>query len=176
MDDADCRKGGKELSEFVRSTRLSLMALLFVSGLTASAVVAGASEASAAGPQIPHITHVTISGTVVGGVVTHPSFVITGSGFGTKPAVSNPRPCGYTGNDYSPKFDFQDVTANWYAGGNNGGAANCIGLTHLVWSGTRLSFKFGSAYGRSSAPIWWLTPGDTYTVNVNGATYTGIVR
>jgi hypothetical protein len=150
------------------------MAFLFMTGLTASAIVSGASEASAAFPRIPHISHVSISGTVVGGVLTHPSFVITGGGFGSKPPVSNPRPCGYTGNDYGPVFEFQDSTANWYAGGNNG-AANCVALTHLVWQAHRLTFKFGNAYGRSSTPIYWLTPGDAYNVNVNGAVFSGVV-
>jgi hypothetical protein len=173
FDDAEKREGGT-LFGLVRSTRLALMASLFVSVLTASAVVSGASGASAAGPQSLHIGHVTISGTEVGGVLVHPSFVVTGGGFGSKPPVSNPRPCGYSGNDYGPVFEFQDITANWFAGGNNG-AANCVGLAHLVWQAHRLTFKFGKAYGRSSAPIYWLTPGDAYTVNVNGAVFTGNV-
>jgi hypothetical protein len=154
----------------------ALLAFSLIGAIGISTLVGSGSEAFAAGPKSkpPTIKNVITEYNLVGGVLTDVTVIIKGKGFGKEPAVSNPAPCGYTGDDYGSAFEYSDVTASWFAGGNNG-TANCIGLTNLVWKGKKIEFSFGSAYGRSSPPIWWLTPGDKYTITVKGTTYSGSV-
>lgn len=113
---------------------------------------------------LPAISSVAFSGVGSGLVVT-----VTGSAFGPKPGSPLSPACAHkdTGKLYSPsEFAFADQTSGW----NAGQYGNCTGVELSEWSSTSVSFTFGNLYARYGI----VQPGDTFTVTINGSTYSGV--
>jgi len=158
----------------IRSARLvqAVLASWLICAIGLSVVASGASEASAAGTVIKSVR---ISGKVSMGGITNPKVTIKGEGFGTAPPVGLTNSRGYTGNDYEGGMYFYDQTGVWGAG--DAGSATCIGLTNLVWSGTKITFNFGSGYGQAPPnPVWWLHRRDKASVTVQGVIFNFTVK
>lgn len=125
--------------------------------------------------KVPVIRAVTFTGDSASPTVT-----FTGHGFGGSPPLgydNTVNSCGiYPGNgdDYGDQFSFTDDTNAWAAGQGIPPAGNCIGLVVQSWSGHRVVFMFGSAYG--SFDHWTADQGDSFTLILEGASFTGTVN
>ena len=120
----------------------------------------------------PSVSSVTITGGLDSPMVT-----VTGSGFGNQsdlgaPAAATSCSNSNTGSDYN-NFSFSDVTTGWGAGGGS----NCIGVSITSYSDTQFTFTFGNGYGNGAVPNEYgaLEYGDSFQVNMLGATYNGAV-
>jgi hypothetical protein len=130
----------------------------------------------------PTITSVTFSG-----FADDPAVTVTGSGFGASPppgASNDATPCGsYTnnGSDYGTAFNFTDNTVYppdppWQAGYGTPPDGNCIGIRTLSWSDASFEFDFGGAGAAyNSFDHWYLTNGDSFTLVLEGTSFTGTV-
>src|SRR5205814_1651113 len=120
-----------------------------------------------------------IASVVFTGSSSAPTVTVNGSGFGPNPPTAYPAnntSCGiYTNNGYwyGKDLSFLDVTNNWQAGAGNASGGNCIGLIVQSWTPTQIVFTFGSAYG--SFDHWTADLGDSYTIHVKTASYSGVV-
>jgi hypothetical protein len=136
----------------------------------------------------PRITKVTVQGTIV-----RPTIVITGSGFGSRPARKpsyKPKPprgnrapysCttgGDVGYDYGTSLWLEVHPAGaptWSAGRYRPALKelDCVGLVALSYSNTRISFRLGKDYLVQS---YDLSAGTGFKVGVKGATKSGTVK
>lgn len=136
----------------------------------------------------PRITRVAFKGTVV-----RPTIVITGSGFGARPAHNpsfEPKPPGGNKSPYGCRsggdvgWDYGnnlwlELTppgeATWRAGRFRPALKqlDCVGLVGLSYSKTRISFRLGKDY---LVQGYDLSNGSTFKVGVKGATKTGTVK
>lgn len=111
----------------------------------------------------PSISSVTFSGTA-----SEPSVTVAGANFGTYPPFGQPAGCGTTGENYgSAGLNFGDTTNGWEAGQDG----DCIGLVVSSWTTSSVTFAFGSGYTTYGT----LADGDTYSLEVQGATTNGTV-
>ncbi len=150
-----------------RASRV-VSALAVLSGGALAGVLAGTSEASAAGAG--HITSVTFTGGYA-----NPTVTIKGADFGKEPTPGVTSPCGYSGVDFlgNKAFDFLDNTRIWSAGNDDGGDGACIGVNISSWTAKNIVFTFGNAYNNADAGgVWVIHSGDRYTVKVK----TGVFR
>jgi hypothetical protein len=123
----------------------------------------------------------TIKSVAFKGTIVRPTIVITGTGFGKRPArvkakSATCRSSGDVGYDYGTSLWLEVTPAgggNWAAGRSKGKTVDCIGLVALSWSSTRVTYRLGSYYLTSGVD---LTRGSGYRVGVKGATKTGTVR
>jgi Peptidase A4 family len=133
---------------------------------TAGGLVGSASQASANPPTA------TISSVSFGGTKVAPTITINGSGFGTSAPGVAPANCFVgqpaSGNDYQNNLNLTDVTGGWYAGSET----DCVTLTNVSYGPTRVTYQLGGFYGTNG---WVLNDGDTYKIDVAGATATGTV-
>lgn len=112
----------------------------------------------------------TITSLVFNGSQRNPTLTITGSGFGTAPAIGpSPAGGGSTGSDYGTSLHVADRSRGFSAGLTDQSVTDYIGLTNLSYSDTSISFQLGSAYSKL---LYNFKPGDTIGVVVNGAQYT----
>jgi len=112
----------------------------------------------------------TISGVLFTGPVNSPTVIITGSGLGA-PFATVKAGCGATGNDYAySQLFLEDVTRGWYAGI----PGDCIGLTNMSYTNTKILFQLGSYY---DSPPWSyvLDSGDRFRLSVDGFTVAAYV-
>ena len=141
-----------------------------------AAAAPAASAAPTPAPR-PDISSVSFSGTPGPGVAS-PTITITGSDFGaTAPAgtSNNTTGCGpYTanGNVYGGKLYFTD-DANFEAGYGNSSGADCIGISVVSWTPTKVVLQFGNAYGTFAH--CYLTNGDGYALSLKSALWGGTV-
>jgi hypothetical protein len=123
-------------------------------------------------PQQPTIQSVSFSGSS-----TNPTITVTGRGFTRSTPTGyddSNNSCGtYTnnGDTYADAFSLGDNTNSWKAGAGAPPTADCIGLIVSSWTPNSIVFRFGSAYG--SFDHWTVDQGDSYTLTVEGASYTG---
>jgi hypothetical protein len=170
---------GRRREPFGRA-RLGTVALFFT--LVIALVAAPAALAR------PRVTGVAFKGTVV-----RPTIVITGTGFGTRPAHSpsyQPKPplgnkspygCrsgGDVGWDYGNKLWIElhpAGTATWSAGRFRPALKelDCVGLIAVSYSKTRISFRLGKDY---LVEGYDLSAGTGFKVGVKGATKSGTVK
>ncbi len=163
-----------------RALRRPAAAVLAIAATAAFALITvpalAASAARASAPR-PSIASVSFSGTHGPGGAS-PTITITGAQFGaTAPTGTsdNTTSCGqYTANGkvYGGKLYFAD-DANFEAGFSNSGGADCVGITVVSWSPTKVVLKFGNAYG--TFDHWFLTNGDGYAISVKTAIWGGTV-
>ncbi len=120
----------------------------------------------------------SISSVTVTGSLAAPTVTISGTGFGSESELGSATPppgCPTTGSDYDNfyYFSFSDVTAGWQAG--QGG--NCTGVSISGYSGTGITFTFGSGYGNdyNSNEFGSLGYGDSFQMSVLGDTYNGSI-
>ena len=79
-----------------------------------------------------------------------------------------------TGHDFGPSALYlKDETRTW-VGGYSPEPTSCVGLIVQAWGPTCVQFVFGSEYGDDRG-IWAVHPGDSYAVEVRGASHTGAV-
>jgi hypothetical protein len=106
-----------------------------------------------------------------------PVVTVSGINFGAQPtgAADDRTNCGSYSNN---GFDFGNNL--WLQAGNfavfgqgNPPSGACVGLIITSWSNTRAEFTFGSAY--RSFDHWYISAGDAYVLNVNGAQFSGTV-
>ena len=110
----------------------------------------------------------TITRVNFGGTAANPVILITGTGFKTSPPTG-PAGCSATGLDYPyGNLYLEDTTNSWGAGI----PGDCIGLNVTVLSSTVAEFTLGNFY---TPPTFDLKNGDTYTVGVDGFSYSGTV-
>ena len=83
-----------------------------------------------------------------------------------------PAYCGNTGFDYDNNLYFSD---GWGAGQGAGPFGDCTGLFISSYSDTQVVFTFGSGYGTGNNQYGTLSYGDSFQMNVFGATYNGTV-
>ena len=137
-------------------------------GLTALLALLGGS--SAAAQTTPIISSVSFSGSQNG--LTNPTLTIAGSGFLPRPAAT-PAVCG---GALSPGTQLHFRVQSAAGGGFNAGAAgNLLGLAVASYTDTSIAYRFGSGGGCGYPTFGKVAQGDTFTVDVNGATCTGIV-
>ena len=118
--------------------------------------------------QVPATAAPTVTGVTSSGSSAHPTLTISGTNLGSYPPPGSLVTCqsGDTGDTYgSIGLWFSDTTNGWTAG--QGG--DCIGLIVTSWSSTQVVVHFGNEYG-GYAPI---STGDSYTVEVQGASLSG---
>jgi hypothetical protein len=109
----------------------------------------------------------TITGVTIGGSVEVPIVEVTGTGFSINPPTVVPG-CGGTGEDYPyGNLFLGDSTGGWGAGT----PGDCIGLTTEVLTPTEVEFTLGSFYSGN----FTLSPGDQYSLWVDGLQYSGTV-
>lgn len=117
--------------------------------------------------QVPVTGPPTISSVTFTGSASSPTVTITGSNLGSQPAGS-PAGCSTTGDNFpGNSLTFSDTTGSWGAG--TGG--DCIGLVVSSYSSTQVVYQFGSGYNTYGTA----NSNDSYTVTVQGATYSGTV-
>jgi hypothetical protein len=133
----------------------------------------------------PTITSVTFAGQNACCPNSTPTVTVRGSGFGSSPppgSSNDVTSCGvYTnnGSDYGTAFNITDTHGPndvWQAGYGTPPTGNCVGLRVSSWSDTSVVFDFGgegSAY--DTAFNWWLANGDSFTLALEGASFTGTV-
>jgi len=134
----------------------------------------------------PVITSIAFSGSNGCCPGSSPTVTVTGSGFGTSPPAGSDNSvtdCGsYTnnGSDYGNAFNTTDSHPNdnqpWTAGSGTPPGGSCVGLRVSTWSDTSVVFDFGgtgSAY--DSFANWYLANGDTFTLALEGASFTTTV-
>lgn len=124
---------------------------------------------------VAHSKAETISGVTFTGSPSSPTITITGSGFGTAPAgtpVSTFAGAGVTGDDYGSSLFLTDNTTGATFGENSGGTNDYVGLTDLSYSDSSISFQLGSFYTTGG---FSLTPGNAYSVDVDGTPFAGTV-
>jgi len=63
--------------------------------------------------------------------------------------------------------------ANFEAGYSNSSGADCIGITVVSWSPTKVVLKFGNSYG--SFAHWYLSNDDGYALSIKTALWGGTV-
>ena len=136
-------------------------------GLIALLAFLGGSQAAA--QTTPVIASVSFSGLQDGS--TNPTLTIAGIGFLPQPAAT-PAICG--GQVFQgTQLHFRVQSA--VAGGFNAGAAgNLLGLVVASYTDTSIAYRFGSG-GCGYPTFGKVAQGDTFTVDVNGATCIGIV-
>ena len=116
------------------------------------------------------ITSVSFSGTPAA-----PTITVSGSGFGTKAGLGTPNPASSTQN-CSPATGDDDYGTNLYlrdphfVAGLGPPALAAVGVRISSYSPTRIVFTLGSCYGHNG---WTIAPGDGYTMNVLGASFSG---
>ena len=135
----------------------------------------GLASAASVGPKISRVKFA--------GTSAAPRITVVGHGFGPKQprrhSAANTR-CRHYGHKngywYGVKgLWFKDVTHNWVAGiGTSKSNASCIGLIVKSWSRTKVTFKFGVAYG--SFDHWKVERGNHYVVDVRGVQQKGVVH
>lgn len=140
----------------------------------------------------------SISSVVITGSQAHPVITIKGSGFGSRPApnpgyhppaLTHPLcpakpvlPLARYGWDYGTHLYLVDSSQHpgWSAGRYRPalGELDCIGLLISKYTPTEVVFRLGAAYPTiPGAPAHYaLVTGDKYTVSVNGAQFSGVVR
>ena len=142
----------------------------------ATATYAGDSDlqSSTSGAAAFTVVQPTITAVTYGGSFTSPTITIWGSGFGTRSflgAPQTPSTCGGSGSDYAGTISLHDSSTSPQ---NDAGAlGDCIGLVISSYSDSQIVLSPGSTYG---------TPGygpddfgDSISVNVLGASYSGTV-
>ena len=140
----------------------------------------------------------SISSVVISGSPAHPVITIEGSGFGSRPAL-NPAyhppalthrlcpakpvlPLARYGWDYGTHLYLVDSSQHpvWAAGRYRPalGELDCIGLLISKYTPTKIVFRLGAAYPTipGTPAHYALAAGDKFTVAVNGARYSGVVR
>jgi hypothetical protein len=125
---------------------------------------------SAIGQTSPVIYSVSFSGSQNGS--TNPTLTILGSGFLPEPAVSLAA-CGgslFTGTQLH--FRVQSLPSGGF---NAGASTNLLGLVVTTYSDTSVVYRFGSG-GCGYPTFGKVAQGDTFTVDVRGASCTGIVN
>ena len=142
------------------------------------AVLAAVTLSLAAAPAAlakPTIKSVAFKGTIV-----RPTIVITGTGFGSRPArravMKSCTASKEAGSVYGKNL-FLEITppggGRWGAGRSSGKTTDCIGFVAVSWSKTRISFRLGKYYLVSGVDM---QRGSDYRVGVRGATKTGKVK
>ena len=116
----------------------------------------------------------TISSVAITGNLGAPTVTVSGSGFGALADLGLPVPayCGNTGSDYGNNFYLTD---GWGAGQGVGPFGDCTGVIISSYSNTQITFTFGSGYGTGPNQYGVLSAGDSFQMNVLGATYNGTV-
>lgn len=118
--------------------------------------------------QVPAAPAPAVTGLSSSGTASAPRITVTGTNLGSFPPPGAPVTCqaGDTGDTYgSTGLSFDDATAGWTAGQSG----DCIGLVVTSWSPTSVVFGFGNEYG-GYPPV---ASGDSYTLEVQGATLSG---
>ena len=153
-----------------RRSFVSLVALVLVT----TALAASASTVSAASTR--RVTSVVFTGTSAA-----PTITVNGFGFGaTAPASisASVTSCG-TYSDNGSWFGnnglwFGDNTNDWQAGkGTAPGHGNCIGIKLVSWTGKKVVFGFGNAYG--SFDHWTVDQSDNYVIALKNYYWGGVV-
>lgn len=155
----------------------AVLAAAVTTALALATVPAFAASAALASAQRPDISSVSFTGTSGPGVAS-PTITITGSRFGATPpsgTSDNSTSCGpYTANGkvYGNKLYFAD-DANFEAGFSNSSGADCVGISVVSWSSTKVVLQFGNAYG--TFDHWYLSNGDGYAISIKSSIWGGTV-
>lgn len=106
------------------------------------------------------------------GSLTHPTFTVDGTGFGSEPTPSIAADAGYTGEDYGvTALSFHDQgTLSFNAGQNIGTGRDTIGLVISSYTDTEIVFTLGSTYAGYYYPSgrFEIQSGDPFYVEVAG--------
>ena len=122
----------------------------------------------------------TIDGVTFGGTPSDPTITVTGSGFGTLGDIGTPNPASTTQNcspatgyDYGTSFYIWDQTdPHYFVAGLGPPSLAAVGVNISSYSNNKIVYTLGSCYSQNG---WIFNPGDTYSMNVLGTTFTGIV-
>jgi PEP-CTERM motif len=127
----------------------------------------------------PLLAAETISGVTFQGPASNPTITITGSGFLPEPVGDNFPALvipGATGQDFGGDptvFGFADTTGTFFF--QAGVDGDTIGLDHIIYTDTQITYNFGSVYADQFEIQYALEQGDAYDLFVNGVEATGIV-
>ena len=109
----------------------------------------------------------TITGVTFAGTAADPIMLVKGTGFATS-RPTFPIGCSGSGTDYKyGNLFLNDTTGGWSAGV----PGDCIGLTVSKQKPTKFAFGLGTFYAGSFS----LNAGDSYTMGVDGTTFSGTV-
>jgi hypothetical protein len=129
----------------------------------------------------------TITGVSFKGDVSKPVISVRGTNFGQSPPPNPPHtmgghpPCptsqGNEGLDYGTLLHIADQSSKWGAGRYRPEAkqVDCVGLVVTAFTPTEVVFQLGSAYADSQGKDK-LQEGDSFTLGVESATYSGKVH
>ena len=126
------------------------------------------------------IVGVTISSVTIGGTQAAPTIIVTGSEFGTEAAIRDTnrraqrktaplRPETTTAPTSTSGIELTPVISSAGLGPPNLAA---VGVNISSYSNTQIVYTVGSCYGQNG---WIFVPGDSYTMYVLGASYSGTV-
>lgn len=114
----------------------------------------------------------TISNVTLTGSLTHPTFTVYGTGFGSEPKPLVAADLGHTGEDYGvTALSFHDLgPLTFNAGQNIGTGRDTIGLVISSYTDTEIVFTLGSTYAGYYYPkgMFEIQEGDPYYVEVDG--------
>ena len=127
---------------------------------------------------VSEIATPTIDGVTFGGNPNSPTITVSGSGFGTLGDIGTPNAASATqncspatGDDYGSNFYIWDQTdPHYFVAGLGPPNLAAVGVSITSYSNNRIVFTLGSCYAQNG---WTFSPGDKYTMNVLGSTFTG---
>ena len=125
-----------------------------------------ADEAEESAPSTVTVGAVVITGVTFEGTASAPKVLVTGYGFGSRPATVPA--CSSTNTDFANGALWIEDTSTVTSSGEPG---NCVGLKISTYTATEIVFTFGPAYRDWPA----LSSGDGYQLTVAGSVATGTV-
>ena len=125
-----------------------------------------AGDAEASAPSSVTVGAVVISGVTFEGTSSAPKVLVTGFGFGSRPATVPA--CNSANTDFANAALWIEDTTTFTSSGEPG---NCVGLKISTYTATEIVFTFGPAYRGWPA----LASGDGYQLTVAGSVVTGTV-
>ena len=152
------------------------MNILAAAGLmTLSIAALGLATAQVAEAGSASITSVTF-----GGTQASPTITVSGSGFGTESDIGTPNSASdtqncspATGDDYGTNMYIYDSTdPSYFVAGLGPPNLAAVGVIITTYTDSQIVFTPGSCYGQNG---WTFAPGDAFTMNVLGASYSGSV-
>ena len=125
-----------------------------------------AGDAEASAPSSVTVGAVVITGVTFEGTASAPKVLVTGYGFGSRPATVPA--CNSANTDFANGALWIEDTTTITSSGEPG---NCVGLKISTYTATEIVFTFGPAYRSWPA----LASGDGYQLTVAGSVATGTV-
>jgi hypothetical protein len=130
--------------------------------------------------QVAEAGSASITSVTFGGTQASPTITVSGSGFGTESDIGTPNAASdtqncspATGDDYGTNMYIYDSTdPSYFVAGLGPPNLAAVGVIITTYTDSEIVFTPGSCYDQNG---WTFAPGDAFTMNVLGASYSGSV-